>query len=146
MQVQEAVANVNDVLGYLIGKMKAAKIFDSTNIVIVSDHGMAECTKARSIPLMQKLPQIRHLYKFMVNDEGAFIDFVPVKGKKQELFDFLESLTKEPGFQNMTAFRKEDLPERWHYKNHRRIQDVILLADEGYTIFGVSRNQSAWNQ
>lgn len=34
----------------------------------------------------------------------------------------------------MVAYLKKDIPERLHYKNNKRIQPVLLIADEGWTI------------
>lgn len=34
----------------------------------------------------------------------------------------------------MAAYLKKDIPERLHYKNNKRIQPVLLIADEGWTI------------
>lgn len=35
---------------------------------------------------------------------------------------------------NMTVYRKEDIPERWHYKYNSRIQPIIAVADKGWYI------------
>lgn len=29
------------------------------------------------------------------------------------------------------VFQREQLPDRFHYRNHRRIPDVLVLANEG---------------
>lgn len=34
----------------------------------------------------------------------------------------------------MTAYMKEAIPDRLHYKNNERIQPILLIADEGWTI------------
>lgn len=34
----------------------------------------------------------------------------------------------------MVAYLKKDIPERLHYKNNNRIQPILLIADEGWTI------------
>ncbi|KAG7249374.1 hypothetical protein CRUP_017236 [Coryphaenoides rupestris] len=34
----------------------------------------------------------------------------------------------------MTAYRKEGIPERLHYRDNPRVQPIILLADEGWMI------------
>lgn len=34
----------------------------------------------------------------------------------------------------MAAYLKKDIPERLHYKNNKRIQPILLIADEGWTI------------
>lgn len=35
---------------------------------------------------------------------------------------------------NMTAYLKEDIPDWLHYKNNEFIQQILLVADEGWTI------------
>ncbi|KAG7251628.1 hypothetical protein CRUP_004758, partial [Coryphaenoides rupestris] len=35
---------------------------------------------------------------------------------------------------HMTAYRKEGIPERLHYRDNPRVQPIILLADEGWMI------------
>jgi predicted AlkP superfamily pyrophosphatase or phosphodiesterase len=36
--------------------------------------------------------------------------------------------------ENYRVYKKEDLPERYHLKDHRRVEDIIMVADLGYTI------------
>ena len=35
---------------------------------------------------------------------------------------------------HMTAYRKEAIPDKLHYRNNKHIQPIILVADEGWTI------------
>lgn len=35
---------------------------------------------------------------------------------------------------NLTAYLKSDIPDRLHYRNNDRVQPIILIADEGWTI------------
>lgn len=35
---------------------------------------------------------------------------------------------------HMKVYMKADIPERLHYKYNERIQPIILVADEGWTI------------
>jgi len=41
---------------------------------------------------------------------------------------------------NMTVYKKQDIPERYHIKHHYRVPPLYLLADEGYAIAWVSRS------
>lgn len=34
----------------------------------------------------------------------------------------------------MTAYLKKAIPDRLHYRNNQRIQPIVLIADEGWTI------------
>lgn len=35
---------------------------------------------------------------------------------------------------HMTAYLKKDIPDQLHYKNNKRIQQILLIADEGWSI------------
>ena len=35
---------------------------------------------------------------------------------------------------NMTVYLKENIPERFHYKNHRRITPIFAIADLGWWV------------
>lgn len=35
---------------------------------------------------------------------------------------------------HMTAYLKKDIPDWLHYKNNEFIQEILLIADEGWTI------------
>lgn len=34
----------------------------------------------------------------------------------------------------MKVYLKEEIPDRFHYRHNKRIQPIILVADEGWTI------------
>ncbi len=35
---------------------------------------------------------------------------------------------------NMSVYKKEEIPERFHYRNHRRIPPILAIAGDGWTI------------
>ena len=41
------------------------------------------------------------------------------------------NLSKIP---HATVYRREDIPDRYHYKHHERIGDLLLLFEPGYEI------------
>jgi hypothetical protein len=46
------------------------------------------------------------------------------------VYNALKNASKEIG--HFTVYRKEDILERWHYKNNRRAPPIFVLADESY--------------
>lgn len=32
------------------------------------------------------------------------------------------------------VYRRENIPDRYHYKNHQRVGDILLLFEPGYEI------------
>lgn len=50
-------------------------------------------------------------------------------GKFDEVYDALAG-----AHPNLTVYKKEDIPERWHYKHSDRVQPIVAVADEGWHI------------
>jgi len=38
---------------------------------------------------------------------------------------------------NLTVYKKQDIPDRYHLKNHYRVPPLLLIADAGYVIVRV---------
>lgn len=65
-------------------------------------------------------------------DRGLFwvpLCILPLLGKFDEVYEAL--VHSHP---NLTVYKKEEIPERWHYKYNSRIQPIIAVADEGWYI------------
>jgi hypothetical protein len=39
----------------------------------------------------------------------------------------------------MTVYKKEDIPERYHLKNHYRVAPIVCVTDMGYVVVKVSQ-------
>lgn len=53
----------------------------------------------------------------------------PLLGKLDEVYEAL--VHAHP---NLTVYKKEEIPERWHYKYNSRVQPILAVADEGWYI------------
>jgi len=60
--------------------------------------------------------------------------------EKIEIKSIVNQLNKSP---NINAYAKEDIPERFHFKKHHRIKDILVLADEGWYINNQSISSSS---
>ena len=49
-------------------------------------------------------------------------------GKEEEIYNKLQNIP------HLTVYRKEDIPDEFHYKHNRRIQPLLLVTDEGYSL------------
>lgn len=43
----------------------------------------------------------------------------------------MKNLSKIP---HSRSYKRQDIPERFHYKNHERIGDILLVCEPGYEI------------
>lgn len=121
----DAIKRADDLVGYLIQKMKETGLTENTNLMIVSDHGMAEVSRERIIVLDEMIDP----------DDVELIEYSPsvmmdVKnGKRDEVYTALKE-----NEDHYRVYKKEDIPERFHLKNHSRVPDILMIADLGYTI------------
>jgi hypothetical protein len=55
-----------------------------------------------------------------------------------EIYSALKNASRELG--HFSVYRKEEILERWHYKNNRRAPPILLLADESYVFDDMYQN------
>jgi predicted AlkP superfamily pyrophosphatase or phosphodiesterase len=124
-ETEAAIREVDRAIGRLVRGLEARGLLDDVNLVVVSDHGMTPTSRERVIFLDD--------YIDVANVD--VIDWTPVaairpdSGREDEVFGRLTD-----AHPHLSVFRKAELPERWRYRNHRRIQPIIAVADEGWEI------------
>jgi len=124
-EVGAVLAEVDAALGSLVEGLERRGIYAATNLVIVSDHGIAP-----SGP-----------------DQVVTIDRVVDMDDVDVVSGVLASITPKPGHEaraeaallqphdHMRCWRKSDLPARLHYGTNARIAPLLCLADDGWIIF-----------
>lgn len=120
-----AIQQADSLLGYLKQQLKRARRWADLNMVILSDHGMVDLYAEKTIRLdsvinMEDVERINWAPVTMIE---------PKNGKKEEIYKAL--MANEEHYR---VYKKEDLPAHYHIKNHRRVPEIILIADLGYTI------------
>lgn len=123
--VKQAIKRADRLMGYLKEQMKENELWSNTNIIIVSDHGMVDL----SVDKLIRLDQIIDMDDTERVNWGPMTGIQPKKDQKEEVYQALKSAEE-----NYRVYKKQDLPERYHLKDHRRVEDIIMVADLGYTI------------
>ncbi|XP_024413527.2 bis(5'-adenosyl)-triphosphatase ENPP4 isoform X1 [Desmodus rotundus] len=122
--MSRVLKEIDDLIGELIYKLKILGLWEHLNVIITSDHGMTQCSKDRLI----------NLDLCVDPSDYTLIDLSPVaailpKRNRTEVYNKLKNCSS-----HMSVYLKEDIPARFHYQHNDRIQPVILVADEGWTI------------
>ncbi|MEZ5465670.1 MAG: ectonucleotide pyrophosphatase/phosphodiesterase [Lysobacteraceae bacterium] len=118
-----ALRRVDAALGELFARLSRAGTMDRTNIVIVSDHGMA------TVPAGQVVITERMLdpeYASLVST-GQVVGFNPRPGHRDEAERAL--LGRHEHYE---CWRKEDMPERWRFGRNPRVPAITCQMDEGW--------------
>lgn len=132
--VDTAVGNIDKALGMLFDGLKQRGIFDEVNIIVVSDHGMSGVSSQRSVNLddMIDLKGLRAI------DYGVVVSLWPPSEQVELFYGKLKNANP-----HMIVYKKNEIPLRFHYRNHRRVAPLVLVADDGWTITR-SGDQNAW--
>lgn len=124
--IHTAIRRADRDLGYLTQRIEEEGLIDQLNLLVVSDHGMSELHKDRVI-LLDEIIDPDDLVRRVGGSPVIYL--YPEEEKNEELYQSLKEAEN-----HYRIYRKEELPERLHLKNSRRVGDLVMVADSGYTI------------
>ncbi len=111
-----------------IGTLKSAldKIGQPANLVIISDHGMAETHPDRVIYMDSILPRD----KYVLITDGTYAGIDPLNGD----MDSIRAAFVRP-HAHMQCWEKGDIPARLEYGKNLRVPAIICLPETGWKIY-----------
>ncbi len=130
----QAIEMLDDQVGLLVKELKARNLYDKTNIIIVSDHGMSDLSPDRIInldPVMDVTPFITPDWNRRYG--AAYLAFMNLYGDDAAIEQAYQKF--KGSHPNMTVLRKGSFPENYHFDHPDREPDLMLLADPGWIIY-----------
>lgn len=128
--VQTALRNVDADIATLMQGL--AELNQPANIVITSDHGMAEVRNSRTVELNSLIAQDN----YQLVETGPYATMNPLPGHEAEL----EEALIRP-HDHMACWNKRNIPARYSYGTNPRIPEYLCLADMGWQIFASRREE-----
>jgi len=124
-EAETAVKNMDVLMGVILDRVKNLPVYTQLNIIVVSDHGMVEINPKRII----NLNDYTDLSGFTQEGNGptSFLYGVGINHLQQVYAD----LKTVP---HISVYLRTEIPDRLYYKNHYRIKDLLLIAQEGWSI------------
>jgi len=122
-EVRAAMREVDAAIGALVDGLHARGLLDRVNLVIVSDHGMAEVPVSQIIATEEMVP----MDKAAIISAGQVIGVQPHPGQEQEVESVM--LGAHAQYQ---CWKKGELPAHWHYGQHPRVPAIICQMHEGW--------------
>ena len=119
--IQECDARI----GQLITGLEDRNLFDKVNIIILSDHGMAQLSPERLIFLDDYLDPSN----LNMPNWSPIMDIWCEESEVDSIFNLING--KHPNF---SVYKKQDVPERLHFSNNRRIAPIIGIMDNGWSL------------
>lgn len=123
--MDKVIAGIDENLGFLINELKKAGLYEKVNLIVTSDHGMAQLSPNKIIELDEYVS--RDLYTWV--DKSPVVGILPKEGKLEEVYSKLVDANP-----NMMVYKKEDVPEHFHYQHNVRIMPILIESKEGWTI------------
>jgi predicted AlkP superfamily pyrophosphatase or phosphodiesterase len=124
-QVNAAIRDVDAAVGQLFDGLKQRRLAGTTDVVIVSDHGMSAVGPNRIIWLDD-------LFKpadAIVPSFGAYAGVDPLPGHEAEV---AAALLKP--HDHMTCWKKSEIPPRLHFGTNPRVPAIWCDAEDGWLV------------
>ena len=123
--VRDAAMRVDAYIGRLIDGLVQRQLLETTNIVVVSDHGMAATTSDRVVLVEDYIS----LDDVDISEINPTLGIFPKEGKLDAVYRALRN-----AHPRLKVYRREQTPAHWHYRDHARIPPIVGVADEGWQV------------
>lgn len=124
-EVDSALARVDSMIGRLGAGLAARGMSGQVNVIVVSDHGMSATSPERLIALDD----------YVTMDDVTVVDWTPVgavtpkPGKLDAVYAALRG-----AHPHLHVYRRGEVPGQYRFGTHPRVTDLVLIADDGWTI------------
>lgn len=133
-EVIEKIKRCDNITGYLIQRLKKYNLFDSTNLVLTSDHGHASYNTTFFLNFDPYIHQDNYTRKGTTT-----IQIWPKQDSSLEyVYECFKRMQNETHL--ITVFKTKDMPEKFHFKNSRRTPPIIAIMNEHW----VANNTGFW--
>lgn len=126
-EYRKKIIEMDRYFGLLIEKLSKANVYNDLNIIIVSDHGIAQTNIENNILLFDYVDEGKIDMNKTVEYE-TLLNIYPTPGNEEVVYESLKKI------QNTQVYYKHEIPKEYHYSNNDRIAPIVLIVDEGYTV------------
>lgn len=124
-QIDSLVAELDALVGYLLDELQQLPFYDQINLIVTSDHGMGETSPRRFVNLANYVYD-RHIEGIYGSSPVYHIDIV--EDQLDSVFNVLHEI------ENISVWRKNEVPQRLNYGQNARVADLVVLADNSWSM------------
>lgn len=118
-----ALQRADAVVGRLLDGMRRQGLLERTDLIVVSDHGMATVKDGQVVATEDMVPADIATAVSV----GQSVGFAAAPGREQEAERHL--LGTHPHYD---CWKREQLPPRWHYGSNPRVPPIVCQMHEGW--------------
>lgn len=122
---EKMVHKMDSVIGQLSSKLDHLAIGKQINLIIVSDHGMANISNDKKVIILDYLKPEWLGYKDVINP------IMSLQAKPGYQDSIAKALKKVP---HIKFWRSSEVPKRLHYGTNPRVHDFVIEAKKGYSL------------
>lgn len=134
-EVNAAAAKADAAIARLVAGLKARGLFETTNIVVVADHGMAPQPLSGLVEVSTLVDPAK--VKFV--STGSIVGVRALPGFEAEVAAAM--LKAHP---HLTCWEKGKIPARYGYGTNPRVPPIVCLADLGWYFVTASALKKRW--
>ncbi len=123
----KAIKQLDSIIALLFQKLRSIEMLDSTNVIIVSDHGMTEVSQERVVNIESMLSELE---SYTIYGSGPVVGITVPDSMIEYTVEKLQA-NKSSHYQ---VYVREEVPEHYHYSNHPFIPPILVIADVGWSI------------
>lgn len=121
-----AVQSLDSVILNLRSEIADINMQNNVDIILVSDHGMRSISEDRVI----NIENFIDVKKNIVIGSGPLMNIH--FGKDQDGGSIYKKLKENE--KHYSVYKREEIPQKWHYRKSNRIGDVIIVAEPGWQL------------
>jgi predicted AlkP superfamily pyrophosphatase or phosphodiesterase len=136
-QVRDAIVRADAQLGRLVEALAARGQLDRTNLVVVSDHGMAPTTQRQTI----FVDDYQSLNDIEIADINPTLGVIPKPERVEAVYQTLAN-----AHPRLTMYLAAETPESWHLRGQARVPPITGVADEGWVVMRRADFADYWHR
>lgn len=126
--VREILVKLDKTTQYLEDQIEKKNLKNKVHVIHVSDHGL----------VMVKGNQILNITQYLEygtyerGGKSPLMLITPNDGYENDIYRALKEASDEN--EHFKIYKKEEYPERWHYKKNLRTPPLLIMAEKGYAL------------
>lgn len=129
-QYAAAVNMIDSAIGRLIDSLRQHGKLTDTDVIVVSDQGIAPIPGDHAVPL-ERIVQLSDVH---VVSDGQVLGITPLPGHESKV----EAMVLG-AHATYDCWRKQALPTHWHYGTHPRIPNIVCQMHEGWNALSAAQ-------
>ncbi|KAJ3333166.1 hypothetical protein HDU76_010920 [Blyttiomyces sp. JEL0837] len=128
-QVNQALVSVDEMMGKLVGGLKSRGLLSKINLMIVSDHGMADAAVPERYIFLDDFIDTSRVH--VINNLVVFVQ-PKYMNELDPIFIALKKASLTTG--HFQVWKTEDVPEYLHFSKNSRIGPIVILPDLDWAV------------